>query len=67
MSEMKDAVNRGITRRDLLKRSVLGGGALLISPALLEACASTPAVTSSPKRGGTLRVGVVGNGQAEKH
>jgi peptide/nickel transport system substrate-binding protein len=67
--------DRALSRRDLLRHGA-EGAALLSSGAFLAACGgsskSTPTATpaaqttaATPKRGGTLRVGVVTNGNAE--
>ena len=62
-----------ITRRSLLERAIASGAVVGGLPALLAACGSsgssssaTSATTSgAPHRGGTLRVGHVGGGDAE--
>jgi peptide/nickel transport system substrate-binding protein len=63
--------DHGLTRRAVVRGGV-AGGALLTSGALLAACggshdaptsAGSPA--SAPRRGGTLRVGVIGGGSSE--
>jgi peptide/nickel transport system substrate-binding protein len=64
--------DQGLSRRDLLRHGA-GGAALLSAGGLLAACGgssktgASPAQTSTAaiKRGGTLRVGVVTNGNAE--
>ena len=65
--------DRGLTRRDLLK--LAGGSALVVSGGqFLWACGSTPPSasnassspsTSTPRVGGSLRVGVIGGGNAD--
>lgn len=51
------------SRRDLLKMSLLGGGALIVGPGLLAACGSggTPKGGSGGGGGGSITVGVVGD------
>jgi peptide/nickel transport system substrate-binding protein len=63
------ATTEGYTRRTLLKSAVAGGVALS-TPSLLAACGSSSSSSASitggvPRRGGTLRVAMVGGGATE--
>jgi peptide/nickel transport system substrate-binding protein len=70
---MTSPEDNGLSRRDLLKHGATGAAALSVG-SLLAACGGTSssgsastgqAASATPKRGGTLRVGVVTNGNAE--
>lgn len=64
----------GLSRREILRRGALGGAGLAL-PGVLAACGGggkagvstggTTQAAGSPKRGGRLRVGIVGNGSSE--
>src|SRR5262245_6013255 len=58
--EPEALLSRGLTRRDVLRGAAVGGAALSL-PGLFASAAGAAA----PKRGGTLRVGVVGGGSSE--
>ena len=66
-SSIREALNRGITRRDLLKGAVVLGSGVALSP-LLSACgtsggtgaSSSPSTAAAPTKGGNLRIGVTG-------
>lgn len=51
--------DRTLSRRSMLKLSLLGGGALVAGPGLLAACGS--GTSSSSAKGGGITVGVVGD------
>jgi peptide/nickel transport system substrate-binding protein len=61
---------RGLSRRELLRRSAAGAGVLL-GGSVLAACGATTTTAAStasagpPKRGGTLRLGISGGGQSD--
>ena len=58
-------LDAGLTRRRLLERAAVAG-LVIGSPALLgEWSSAASAATLKPKRGGRLRVGMVGGGQSE--
>lgn len=54
----------GVTRGGLL-RGVAAGGALLAAPGLMAGVGTGVAEAASPRRGGRLRVGLVGGGSSE--
>ena len=65
-SSIHEALNKEITRRDLLKGMGVVGSAVALGP-LIAACGSSSTSTSpsasvaaSPVKGGTLRLGVIG-------
>lgn len=55
---------RELTRRDLLKGAAVGGAVLMLPPAAWARDASE-AAAPRPRRGGRLRVGMVGGGSSE--
>ncbi len=62
---------RGVSRRDLLRMTAIGGSAAALSP-LMTACSSdggspatSPTAAASPKRGGTLTVGILGGSSSD--
>src|SRR5690348_6987657 len=50
----------GITREELLRRAAVGGGALLLGGGLVQGVDIASAAASTPKRGGTFRLGASG-------
>lgn len=54
---LEPATRQAVARRDFLVRTLGAGVSLGALPALLAACGSSPAGSSSAKRGGTLRYG----------
>ena len=52
------AAAAGLTREELLRRTIAGGGAVLLAGNL--AGVARAAVDAAPKRGGTFRIGVSG-------
>ena len=60
---MTSAGEHALGRRDVLRRSALGGAALLASTALGSRVSSAAA---TPKKGGNLRVAVLGGTSADR-
>jgi peptide/nickel transport system substrate-binding protein len=67
----RQAPGVGLSRRTLLAKGTLLGGAALLTPAVLAACSGSASTTPSssggatPRRGGHLRTGHVGGGDTE--
>jgi peptide/nickel transport system substrate-binding protein len=60
-----------LSRREFLKTASLAGAGVVLAPSLLAACGSSSSTASgtgaagAPKRGGTLRVAIVGGGNTD--
>jgi len=56
------AASSGLTREELLKRAAVGGAVIVAGGSLVRSAQGAPAglAASTPKRGGTFRIGVSG-------
>jgi peptide/nickel transport system substrate-binding protein len=62
---MSKEIERGLSRAELLRRGAIGAGALTLPGILGEGTAFALPEATTPKRGGTFRVGMVGGGASE--
>jgi peptide/nickel transport system substrate-binding protein len=55
----------GLSRRELIRRTAVAGGAALTLPGLLARAAQAAPAAEAARRGGTLRIAVAGGGASE--